>query len=142
VKSARSSIWETEPREFPDQPWFLNQVVEAETALMPRQLLSRLLQIEREMGRLRTVKKGPRVIDLDIRLYDGVVVNAGDLQIPHPAMSQRRFVLEPLAELASDLRIPQIQGAPGKVPTVRELLGRLQGQIVRRFDDGASQHGH
>jgi len=122
-----SSIYETEPRDMPDQPWFLNQVVEAETTLFPRQLLSRLLTIEREMGRKRTISKGPRSIDLDILLFGNAVVATPDLEIPHPRMAERRFVLEPLAELAADLR------HPGTRATVREMLGRVMDQGVRKY---------
>jgi len=121
-----SSLYETEPRDFTDQPWFFNQVVEAETTLMPRQLLSRLLKIERAMGRKRTMPNGPRLIDLDILLYGGTIIDTGGLQVPHPRMTERRFVLEPLAELAADLRLP------GSARTVREMLGEVANQTVRR----------
>ena len=86
-----SSIYETAPREIVDQPWFLNQVVAAETTLFPRQLLARLLRIEHEMGRQRTIAKGPRIIDLDILLFGDAVINAAGLEIPHPRMADRRF---------------------------------------------------
>ena len=122
----RSSLYETAPRDLPDQPWFLNQVVEVATTLFPRQLLARLLSIEREMGRKRTVSKGPRVIDLDILLFGDAVVNVPGLEIPHPRMAERRFVLEPLAELAGDLRHPRT----GK--TIREMLTQVADQIARR----------
>ena len=101
-----SSIWETEPREILDQPWFLNMVVEAETRLLPRQLLACIQRIELAMGRRRIVAKGPRLIDIDILFYGRTVADAEDLVIPHPAIAERRFVLEPLAELAPDLRHP------------------------------------
>jgi 2-amino-4-hydroxy-6-hydroxymethyldihydropteridine diphosphokinase len=122
-----SSLYETEPRERFDQPWFLNQVIEAETTLFPRQLLARLLLIEREMGRTRVTPKGPRTIDLDILLFGNAVVHAAGLEIPHPRLSQRRFVLEPLAELVPDLRPPRGQR------TVREMLAEVLDQPVRRF---------
>ena len=121
-----SSIYETEPRGFTDQPWFLNQVVEAQTTLMPRQLLARLLRIEREMGRRRDIPNGPRLIDLDILLYGDRIVHGAGLHIPHPRMAERRFVLEPLAELAADLRHPESRR------TVREMLAAVAGQTVRR----------
>lgn len=121
-----SSIYETEPRDLRAQPWFLNQVVEAKTDLFPRQLLGRTQKIEREMGRKRIVAKGPRVIDIDIVLFGDAVVRTPQLQIPHPRMTERRFVLEPLAELTPDLR------HPASMRTVRELLEGVMDQIVRR----------
>jgi len=122
-----SSLYETEPREMLDQPWFLNQAIEAETTLFPRQLLARLLRIEREMGRVRATPKGPRIIDLDILLFGNAVVHAAGLEIPHPRLSERRFVLEPLAELDPDLRPPRGRR------TVREMLAEVMDQPVRRF---------
>ena len=122
-----SSIYETEPRELLDQPWFLNQVVEAETTLFPRQLLARLLKIEQEMGRQRQIAKGPRIIDLDILLFGNVIVRGAGLDIPHPRMADRRFVLEPLAELAPAIRHPR----SGR--TVREMLSKTMDQPVRRL---------
>ena len=128
VRLARaSSIYETAPREVLDQPWFLNQVVAAETTLFPRQLLARLLRIEQEMGRRRTIDKGPRIIDLDILLFGDVVIHAAGLEIPHPRMAERRFVLEPLAELAPQLRPPRSRD------TVREMLAHVMDQPVRRL---------
>lgn len=124
----RSSVYETEPQDLRDQPWFLNLVVEAETRLFPLQLLARLQDIEREMGRRRITPKGPRTIDLDILFYGTFVVNTKELQVPHPRLDQRRFVLEPLAEIAPNLRHPVI----GR--TAREMLASLQPQVVRRSD--------
>jgi 2-amino-4-hydroxy-6-hydroxymethyldihydropteridine diphosphokinase len=123
----RSSIYETEPRDFRNQPWFLNQVVEAETDLFPRQLLSHIQKVERDLGRKRTVAKGPRTIDIDILLYGNGVIKTSDLEIPHPRLAERRFVLEPLAELAPDLRHPVTN------QSVRELLSRVAAQSVRKF---------
>src|SRR5690348_1251053 len=91
-----SAIYETEPRDVPDQPWFLNQVVEIETSLFPKQLLGRVQRIERLLGRVPTRPKGPRTIDIDILLYGEVIVSAPGLEIPHPQLPYRRFVLEPL----------------------------------------------
>lgn len=122
-----SSIYETAPREIVDQPWFLNQVVIAETTLFPRQLLARLLGIERKMGRQRTIAKGPRVIDLDILLFGDAVIHAAGLEIPHPRLAERRFVLEPLAELAPTLRPPR------NIHTVQEMLAKVLDQPVRRI---------
>jgi 2-amino-4-hydroxy-6-hydroxymethyldihydropteridine diphosphokinase len=122
-----SSVYETAPRDVPGQPWFLNQVIEAESALLPRQLLSRLQKIERDMGRKRTVAKGPRSIDIDIVFFGESVVSMPDLEIPHPRMMERRFVLEPLAELAPELRHPVLNRS------VREMLAKVTDQQVRRF---------
>jgi 2-amino-4-hydroxy-6-hydroxymethyldihydropteridine diphosphokinase len=121
-----SSIYETAPRDVEDQPWFLNQVMECETDLFPRQLLERLQKIERAMGRKRRMAKGPREIDLDILLYGDAVVKAPELEIPHPRMGERRFVLEPLAELAAEKR------HPGTKRTVLEMLGSVKDQVVRK----------
>jgi len=120
----RSPVYETEPQDVRDQDWFLNAVVEAETMLFPIQLLSRTQRVEREMGRQRLRKGGPRVIDIDILLYGKFVIRTPELEIPHPRLAQRRFVLEPLAALAPELRHP----ATGK--TVREMLSEVQGQQV------------
>jgi 2-amino-4-hydroxy-6-hydroxymethyldihydropteridine diphosphokinase len=103
-----STLRETEPVGYVDQPPFLNGVVELETALPARDLLTRLLAIERELGRTRGdgPALGPRTIDLDLLLYADQVIAQAGLQIPHPRMHERRFVLEPLAEVAPGLVIP------------------------------------
>ena len=122
-----SSFYETEPVEVTDQPWFLNCAVGLETALTAEQLMAQLLQIEQEMGRRRIQKKGPRTIDIDILLFDDLILDSPDVTIPHPAMQERRFVLEPLAEIAAEARHPGIK------KTIRELLEELPaGQSVRR----------
>jgi 2-amino-4-hydroxy-6-hydroxymethyldihydropteridine diphosphokinase len=124
---AVSSFYETEPVEVTDQSWFLNCAVSLETGMKPEELMTALLQIEREMGRERTQKKGPRKIDLDILLCGDLVVDAPELSIPHPGMHERRFVLEPLAEIAPEAWHPVLK------KSARELLEELPaGQAVRR----------
>ena len=126
-----SSFYETEPVEVTDQPWFLNCVLALETTAEPAQLMRELLRIEHEMGRQRLVKKGPRSIDIDILLFGNAVVNTPDLTIPHPEMTRRRFVLEPLAEIAPELLHPVSQ------KTVTRLLAELApGQRVQKYEPG------
>ena len=124
---AVSALYETQPVDLPDQPWFLNCVVELETEKTPRELLTFALSIEAAMGRLRFRDKGPRKIDIDVLLFGNHIVNEPGLQIPHPAMHDRRFVLKPLTEIAPNVRHPVL----GK--TASELLATLrEGQIVRQ----------
>jgi 2-amino-4-hydroxy-6-hydroxymethyldihydropteridine diphosphokinase len=101
-----SSIYETEPVDYLDQPWFLNIAVEAETELAPAALLQTLREIETRMGSKKLITKGPRLIDMDILLYADEVIDTPELQIPHPRMHLRRFVLQPLAEIAPNVRDP------------------------------------
>ena len=123
----RSSLYETSPQELLDQPPFLNAVIEVETSLFPMQLLGRVREIERGMGRRRVTPKGPRNIDIDILFYGRSVIATEDLEVPHPRMAQRRFVLEPLAEIAPGFRHP----ATGK--TANEMLTQLEPQGVRKL---------
>jgi 2-amino-4-hydroxy-6-hydroxymethyldihydropteridine diphosphokinase len=128
---AVSSFYETEPVEFTQQPWFLNCALALETSKTPQGLMAAILRIEQEMGRRRVQEKGPRPIDIDILLFDGMVVDSADLTIPHPALHQRRFVLEPLAEIAGEVLHPALK------KTIRELRDALPpGQQVRKLKSG------
>src|ERR1700691_2158862 len=105
----KSSLYETEPVEYLAQGWFLNCVVEVETDLAPGELMRVLLGIERGMGRERVAPKGPRIIDIDILLYGSLIVREADLEIPHPRMAERKFVLVPLAEIAAGVVHPGLK---------------------------------
>jgi 2-amino-4-hydroxy-6-hydroxymethyldihydropteridine diphosphokinase len=129
---AVSALYETQPVEVTDQPWFLNCAAALETTKTPRELLKFVLSIEAALGRMRFRDKGPRKIDIDIILFGDRTVHEPGLIVPHPAMHSRRFVLEPLAEIA-----PGAQH-PGLKKTASELLAALgEGQIVRRVEDTA-----
>ena len=110
-----SSVYETEPVGVSDQPDFINCVVEIETALDPYKLLSKLLDIENELGRKRVDAGGPRTIDLDLIFYDDLVIQGEDLIIPHPRVHLRRFVLEPLHEIAPDFIHPILKVSVSKL---------------------------
>ncbi len=126
--AAVSSFYETEPVEFTAQAWFLNCAVALDTDKEPQQLLAGILNIEQQMGRRRRQKKGPRTIDIDILLFGNLIVEESGLKVPHPAMHKRRFVLEPLAEIASDMLHPVFER------TARELRDALPpGQVVRKM---------
>jgi 2-amino-4-hydroxy-6-hydroxymethyldihydropteridine diphosphokinase len=121
-------MYETQPVDVPEQPWFLNCAVAVETGFTPRELLNLGLQVESAMGRLRMREKSARNIDIDVLLFGDRVVDEPGLRIPHPALHQRRFVLEPLVEIAPEARHPVLG------TTARELLAALPaGQAVRRL---------
>lgn len=125
---AISSLFETQPVDVPEQPWFLNCVAAIESRIPPRELLKFVLSIEAGMGRLRLREKGPRKIDVDVLLFGDRVLEEPGLKIPHPAMHQRRFVLEPMVEIAPEALHPVLN------KTARELLAALEpGQTVRKL---------
>ena len=126
IRLARlSPLYETEPVDVTAQRWFLNIVIEAETDLFPLQLLARTQKIERALGRVRTIPKGPRIIDIDILLYGNSVIRGEQLQVPHPGIADRRFVLVPLSDLVPQLRHPVTHR------TVRDMLDSAPAAAVR-----------
>jgi 2-amino-4-hydroxy-6-hydroxymethyldihydropteridine diphosphokinase len=126
---ACSSLYETEPVGYRDQPAFLNAVLALETKLEPLPLLHALLSIEQEFGRDRSqgVLNGPRTLDLDLLLLGDAIVAEEELTLPHPALAQRRFVLAPLVEIAPRLRHPQLKR------TMADLLAQLPDEGENRF---------
>lgn len=123
-----SSLYETEPVGLREQPGFLNQVVEIFTNLAPQRLLEELLQIENALGRVRTRRWGPRNIDLDLLAYQQCEIASERLQLPHPEIPKRRFVLEPWREIAPDFEVPKWR------LTVAELCERCRDEsAVNKF---------
>ena len=119
VVESVSPVYETDPVGFADQPAFLNAVLCLSTDRAPEKLMSNLLEVEQELGRVRTFPNAPRSIDLDLLLYDDAVIDQADLTVPHPRLHERAFVLVPLNDIAPDLLHPQLS-----VP-VSSLLQRL-----------------
>lgn len=122
-----ASFYRTAPVGYTDQDWFLNTVAQLQTGLRPHQLLSLLLDIEERLGRVRTVRWGPRTVDLDLLLFGEEEINTSDLIVPHPRMSERAFVMVPLAEIAPGLIIP----GRGKAAELAEML--KQKQLVDQY---------
>jgi 2-amino-4-hydroxy-6-hydroxymethyldihydropteridine diphosphokinase len=131
---AVSGLYRTAPVGFVDQPDFLNAAVAVETGLEPRELLEAVQGIEAAFARTRDIRWGPRTLDVDILWYDGRTVRDDGLELPHPRIGERRFVLEPLSEIAPDLEL-----CDGR--SVREALADAQGQRVTRVSDHVEQGG-
>jgi 2-amino-4-hydroxy-6-hydroxymethyldihydropteridine diphosphokinase len=123
-----SSFYETEPVDLLEQPWFLNCVVQGETVVPAVELLRGLREIERWMGSKKLVARGPRLIDVDILIYGEHVIDTAELQVPHPRMHLRRFVLAPLAEIALDLKHPFWRGTAADM--LRDLI---DGSVVKKL---------
>lgn len=119
-----SSLYETIPWGLRDQPLFLNMVIEVETELKPQELLELLKNVEIEVGREKSSRWGPRIIDLDILLYDDITINEETLTVPHPYLHKRDFALIPLCEIAPDVKHPVLQ------LTMRELLQMLRNKSI------------
>ena len=129
-----SSLYETEPVGYKDQPWFLNLVCSVETDLSPRALLELAKTIEKNLGRKPTLRFGPRLIDIDILFYDGLVLDSPDLVIPHPRLAERAFVLVPLKEIAPNLVHPLLEA------TIEELWQKAENlERTRLYSEFSSQ---
>jgi 2-amino-4-hydroxy-6-hydroxymethyldihydropteridine diphosphokinase len=129
-----SSLYLTEPVDAPPQGWFVNAVAAGRTSLTPEELLGACLEVERSLGRERTVHHGPRTLDLDILIYGDERREGPGLTLPHPRLHERRFVLAPLCELAPDLRHPRLG------LTIRELLERCpdRSRVAKLAESGTS----
>lgn len=123
----KSSYYETEPVGFKDQPWFLNLVVECQTDLTPNELLDYTQSIERQMKRVKTILNGPRIIDIDILLYDDIEIESERLTVPHPRMRERAFVMVPLFELSPNLLINNIP--------IKDIIKDLKGEEIKKLED-------
>ena len=124
-----STIYETDPWGYLDQPKFLNQVIQVTTSLNPHELLIYNKNIERKLGREKVIRNGPRIIDLDILFFDHEVICLPDLIVPHPAMAERAFILVPLAEIAPDFSHPILK------ITISEMLSKLDQSSVKKYHE-------
>ena len=121
-----SSVYETQPVDFPLQAWFYNQVVEIETEKEPQDLLALVKRIEKKMGRIPEVQKGPRIIDIDILLADDKVIHTKELKIPHPSLDRRNFVLVPFSEISPGTVHPLLE------ETIQSILEKSSDHSVVR----------
>ncbi len=131
----RSKVYETPPWGVTDQPAFLNMAVKGETSLAPVTLLKALKQLEKKMGRVPSVRYGPRLIDIDILFYDDVILDTPELTIPHPRLPERAFVLVPLADVAAELIHPVLH------KSIQALLARVDTKGVKPYDESAGNAG-
>lgn len=122
-----SSYYQTEPIGFKDQPWFLNMVVKGETDLNPYELLDFTQSIEKEMRRVKTILNGPRIIDIDILMYDDIKIKSDRLTIPHPRMHERAFVMIPIFEIAPKLTINN--------KSIEDIIKKLKGQEIKKLEE-------
>ncbi|MCW3479314.1 2-amino-4-hydroxy-6-hydroxymethyldihydropteridine diphosphokinase [Neisseriaceae bacterium JH1-16] len=125
-----SSLYRTAPVGYADQPDFINAVAELDTTLTPHQLLDTLMAVETRFGRVRTFRNAPRVLDLDVLLYEDLTLDDERLTVPHPRMHERAFVLVPLAEIAPDVAV-------GTHGTASQLMAGLAHDDIRKYDDAA-----
>jgi 2-amino-4-hydroxy-6-hydroxymethyldihydropteridine diphosphokinase len=125
-----SSVYETQPVDFPSQPWFYNQVTEIETGRDPQDLLALVKRIEQKMGRIPQVQKGPRIIDIDILLAEDKVIYTKELKIPHPSLDRRNFVLIPFSEIAPETVHPILN------QTIQSILEKSSDHsVVRKVEN-------
>ena len=124
---AKSSVYETPPWGYEDQPKFLNQVVKATTYLDPQPLLKHLKRLEVALGRQESFRNGPRLIDLDLLFYDDLVLNSEALTLPHPRLHERGFVLLPLMDIAPDLVHPVTK------KSVRDMVAQIDASGIKKF---------
>jgi 2-amino-4-hydroxy-6-hydroxymethyldihydropteridine diphosphokinase len=133
LKLTRSAcLYQTEPKEMLEQPWFLNTVIEADTNLQPKMLLDLCMEVERSQNRSRNLLSGPRTLDIDIILYGSYVINTSMLTLPHPRYTNRRFVLEPLAEIAPDFVDPLCHMTIGELlrcTSDRAVVEKVEGPL-------------
>ena len=129
-----SPLYETEPVDLREQPWFLNCVVEVEWDGEPDELLETLHEIERYLGRARRVRNGPRVIDMDILFFGNQIIDLPQLEIPHPRLADRRFVLVPLNDLAPGFRHPALHTTVAEL--LRQTADRSEVRLWRRPEGG------
>jgi 2-amino-4-hydroxy-6-hydroxymethyldihydropteridine diphosphokinase len=127
---AISSLYKTDPVGYLDQDWFLNAAAGVRTVLEPQAFLQALLEVEQSMGRVRNIRNGPRTIDLDLLLWEGRVLDEPGLTVPHPRLPERRFVLEPLREIAPELRHP---GSGETMDALATALALVPGPAVERW---------